>query len=107
MSQDAVAVGQFYPEHRVLQELHHLAFYFNCVFPRHVRISGSSFVIKTVCSKWAEGITSKVHTVQPSSRSLTAGPPALIIGSSARVIPDFKRGPLPRFPKFGTSGSSW
>src|SRR6266581_4421647 len=98
MSQDGVAVGQLYPEHRVRQELHHLPSYFNCVFPRHVRISGSCFVIKTVCSKCADGIPSAVRTVQPSSRSLTAAVPILIIGSIARVIPAFNFGPLPRLP---------
>src|SRR3989440_12138123 len=96
MSQDLVAVGQFYAEHRVRQELHHLAFYFNCVFPRHVRISGSSFVIKTVCSKWADGIPSAVQGVQPSSRKFTAPGSKLIIGPIARVIPAFSRGPPPR-----------
>src|SRR5436189_1400359 len=98
MSQDLVAVGQFYPEHRVRQELHHLALYFNCVFPRHVRISGSSFVIKTVCSKCAEGIPSAVRTVQPSSSNRTSDAPMLIIGSIASVIPAFNFGPLPRLP---------
>src|SRR5881392_797671 len=71
MSQDKVAVRQLHPKHRVRQEVDHLAFYFNCVFPRHVRISGSSFVIKTVCSKWADGIPSAVQAVQPSSSNLT------------------------------------
>src|SRR5213596_1437554 len=98
MSQDAVAVGQLYPEHRVRQELHHLPSYFNCVFPRHVRISGSSRVIKIVCSKCADGIPSAVHTVQPSSSNLTEAVPELIIGSMASVIPAFNRGPLPRRP---------
>src|SRR2546430_14760406 len=95
MSQDLVAVGQFYAEHRVRQELHHLAFYFNCVFPRHVRISGSSFVIKTVCSKWADGIPSAVRGVPPSSRNMTGPGPQLIICSIARVIPALCPGPPP------------
>src|SRR6266581_4142587 len=98
MSQDLVAVGQFYPEHRVRQELHHLAFYFNCVFPRHVRISGSSFVIRTVCSKWADGIPSAVQAVQPLSSRMTDSVPALSIGSIASVMPGFNFGPLPRLP---------
>src|SRR5467141_2714446 len=98
MSQHKVAIRQLHPKHRVRQELDHLAFYFNCVFPRHVRISGSSFVIKTVCSKWAEGIPSAVHAVHPSSNNLTAAVPKLIIGSIASVIPAFSRGPLPGFP---------
>src|SRR5438094_8610650 len=106
MSQNEVPIGQFHPEHRIRQELDHFAFYFNCVFPRHVRISGSSFVIKTVCSKWADGIPSAVQAVQPSSSNLTAPVPKLIIGSMASVIPALSRGPLPRFPYFGICGSS-
>lgn len=51
MSEDAMAIRQLHAEHRIGQKLDNLAFYFNWVFPRHVRISGSSFVIKTVCSK--------------------------------------------------------
>src|SRR5947199_5710555 len=98
MSQDAVAVGQLYPEHRVRQELHHLPSYFNCVFARHVRISGSSFVIRTVCSKCADGRPCAVHTVQPSSSNRTSDVPMLIIGSIASVIPAFNFGPLPRLP---------
>src|SRR5205809_7146724 len=98
MSQDLVAVGQFYAEHRVRQELHHLAFYFNCVFARHVRISGSSFVIRTVCSKWADGIPSAVRTVHPSSRNLTSDVPILIIGSIASVMPACNFGLLSRVP---------
>ena len=67
-----MTVRQFDAEHRIRQELDDRAFYFNCVFPRHVRISGSSWVIKTVCSKCAEGIPSAVQTVQPSSSKRTA-----------------------------------
>ena len=44
-------------------------------------------VIKTVCSKWADGKPSEVQTVQPSSNSRTPAPPRLIIGSIARVMP--------------------
>src|SRR5512133_2326005 len=98
MGQHAVTVGQFHPKHGVGQELDHVALYFNCVFPRHVRTSGSSFVIKTVCSKCADGIPSAVQAVQPSSSNLTAPVPKLIIGSMASVIPALSRGPLPRFP---------
>ena len=67
-------IGELHPKHRIRQELDDRALYFNCVFPRHVRISGSSFVIKTVCSKWAEGIPSAVQTVQPSSSRRTPAP---------------------------------
>src|SRR5438046_4656413 len=98
MGQDTVAVGQFNPKHGIGQQLDDRAFYFNCVFPRHVRISGSSLVIRTVCSKCAEGSPSAVRTVQPSSSKRTAAVPMLIIGSMARVIPALSRGPLPRLP---------
>src|ERR1700738_245737 len=98
MCQDAVLVRQLDPKHGVRKQLDDSAFYFNCVFPRHVRISGSSFVIKTVCSKCAEGIPSAVQAVQPSSSNLTAAVPKLIIGSIARGIPAFNAGPLPRRP---------
>src|SRR5436190_778158 len=98
MGQNLMAIGQFDPKHRVRQELYHLALYFNCVFPRHVRISGSFSVIKPVCSKWADGIPSAVQAVQPSSSNLTAAVPKLIIGSIASVIPGLRRGPLPRLP---------
>src|SRR5437763_9813799 len=98
MGQDPVPIRQRDAKHGVGQELDNGALYFNCVFPRHVRISGSSRVIRTVCSKWADGIPSAVHTVQPSSSNLTAAVPELIIGSIARVIPAFNRGPLPRRP---------
>src|SRR5881394_4533506 len=98
MGQDTVAIGQFNPNHGSGQQLDDLAFYFNCVFARHVRISGSSLVIKTVCSKCAEGMPSAVRTVQPSSSNRTAAAPKLIIGSIASVIPALSRGPLPRLP---------
>src|SRR5215831_11076376 len=98
MGQDPMTIGQLYPEHRVRQEFDNLSLYFNCVFARHVKISGSFLVIRIVCSKWADGIPSAVQTVQPSSRSLTAEVPELIIGSIASVMPAFSFGPLPRFP---------
>src|SRR5438132_12617772 len=98
MRQNTMAIGQFDPKHGVRQQLNDCAFYFNCVFARHVRISGSSFVIRTVCSKCAEGIASAVRTVQPSSSNLTSEVPMLIIGSMASVIPALSFGPLPRLP---------
>src|SRR6266436_4526681 len=98
MGQDPMPVGQLDPEHRIRQKLYDCALYFNCVFARHVRISGSSLVIKTVCSKCAEGIPSAVRTVHPSSSNLTSAVPRLIIGSIASVIPAFNFGPLPRLP---------
>src|SRR5690349_6809031 len=98
MGQDLVLVRQLDPKHGVRKQLNDSAFYLNCVFPRHVRISGPSLVIRTVCSKWAERVPSAVRTVHPSSSRRTSGPPMLIIGSIARVIPAFNLGPLPRRP---------
>jgi hypothetical protein len=93
-----MAIGQLNPKHSVGQQLDDRAFYFNCVFARHVRISGSSLVIRTVCSKWAEGIPSAVRTVHPSSSYFTSEAPILIIGSIASVMPALNFGPLPRLP---------
>src|SRR6202023_3368736 len=104
MGQHPVLIRQLDPKHGVRKQLDDSAFYFNCVFPRHVRISGPSFVISTVCSKWADRVPSAVRTVHPSSRRRTSGPPMLIIGSIASVIPPFNFGPLPRRPKFGVCG---
>src|SRR5580765_3401698 len=98
MGQDPMTIWQLYAEHCIGQKFDNCAFYFNCVVPRHVRISGSFFVIKIVCSKCADGIPSAVQTVQPSSRNLTEAVPELIIGSIASVMPAFNFGPLPRFP---------
>src|SRR6266436_3667534 len=98
MCEHAMAIGQLNPKHSVGQQLDDRAFYFNCVFARHVRISGSFFVIRTVCSKCAEGIPSAVRTVQPSSSSLTSEVPMLIIGSMASVMPALNFGPVPRLP---------
>src|SRR6476660_4584385 len=98
MGQDPMFIWQFDPKHGVWQQLDDGAFYFNCVFARHVRISGSFLVISTVCSKCAEGMPSAVRTVQPSSSNLTAAVPILIIGSIASVMPAFNFGPLPRLP---------
>src|SRR5207237_8783251 len=102
MRQNAMAIGQLDSKHGVGQQLDHCAFYFNCVFARHVRISGSSFVIRTVCSKCAEGIPSAVRTVHPSSSHLTSDAPMSTIGSLARVLPAFSCRTPPRFPYFGT-----
>src|SRR6059058_3038780 len=98
MGQNPVPIGQLDPEHRIGQKLYDRSFYFNCVFARHVRISGSSLVIRTVCSKWADGRPSAVHTVQPSSSNRTSEVPMLIIGSMASVMPAFNFGPLPCLP---------
>src|SRR6059058_3267753 len=98
MGEDPMAIRQLDPKHGIRKQLEDSAFYFNCVFPRHVRISGPSFVIRTVCSKCAERVPSAVRTVQPSSRRRTSELPMLIIGSIASVMPDFSLGPLPRRP---------
>jgi hypothetical protein len=98
MSQETMAIGKLDPKHGVGQQFDDFALYFNCVFARHVRISGSSLVTRTVCSKCAEGIPSAVRTVHPSSSNLTSEVPILIIGSIASVMPAFNFGPLPRFP---------
>src|SRR2546421_11766507 len=98
MRQNTMAIGQLNPKHGIRQQLDDCAFYFNCVFPRHVRISGSALVMRTVCSKCADGIPSAVHAVQPSSSSLTDAAPRLIIGSLASVMPALSRGPLARLP---------
>src|SRR5437870_11644832 len=98
VGQNPVAIRQLDPKHGIRKQLDDSAFYFNCVFPRHVRISGPSLVIRTVCSKWAERVPSAVRTVQPSSSNRTSELPLLIIGSIASVMPAFNFGPLPRWP---------
>src|SRR5205085_10670288 len=98
MGQNPVTIRQLDPKHGIRKQLDDSAFYFNCVFPRHVKISGPSFVIKTVCSKCADRVPSAVRTVQPSSSKRTSALPMLIIGSIASVMPDFNLGPLPRRP---------
>src|SRR6476646_10874143 len=98
MCQHATATWNVDPEHGVRQQLDDGALYLNCVFARHVRISGSSFVIRTVCSKCADGWLSAVHTVQQSSSNRTSDVPLLIIGSIASVIPAFNFGTLPGLP---------
>src|SRR5437763_14368465 len=105
MRQNAVTVGKFNSKHGIGQQLDDSAFYFNCAFARHVRISGSSFVIRTVCSKCADGIPSAVRTAQPASSTLTSDVPMSIIAAVATVIPAFTLGPLPRSPQLGICGS--
>src|SRR5438309_9890437 len=98
VGQNLVAVRQLDPKHGIRKQLDDSAFYSNCVFPRHVRISGPSLVIRTVCSKWADRVPSAVRTVHPSSSSRTSALPMLIIGPIPSVIPDLSLGPLPRRP---------
>src|SRR5215813_8787313 len=98
MCQHATATWNVDPEHGVREQLDDGALYLNCVFARHVKISESPLVIRTVCSKCADGKPSAVHTVQPSSSNRTSDVPMLIIGSIASVIPAFNFGPLPLLP---------
>src|SRR5712691_614965 len=98
MGEDAVAVGQRDAKHGIGQQLDDGALYFNCVFACHVRISGSSSVIRTVCSKCAEGMPWAVQEVEPLSSRMTDCVQELIIGSIAKVIPAFNFGPVPRLP---------
>ena len=72
-----------------------------------VRTSGPLSVTATVCSKCADSEPSFVEIDQRSSAIQTSGPPALIIGSIASVIPSESSGPRPGWPKFGMCGSSW
>ena len=55
MRQNPMSIGQFYPKHRIWQQLNYPAFNFDDVFSRHVKISGSPLVTRTVCSKCADG----------------------------------------------------
>src|SRR5690242_16139599 len=71
-----------------------------------VRICGPDSVIATVCSKWAASEPSLVEIDHSSSCTITSGPPAVIIGSIANVMPSASSGPRPGAPKFGICGSS-
>src|SRR3954447_9868538 len=75
------------------------------VFAR-VRIRGAPSWIATVCSKWAASDPSVVEIDHSSSWRYTSGPPAVIIGSIARVMPSRSSGPRCEETKFGTWGSS-
>src|SRR5262249_2502832 len=96
MRQHATATRNLDPEHSVRQQLADGALDLNCVLARHLRISGSSVVTRTVCAKDADGRPSAAHTVQPPSSNRTSEVPMLIIGSIANVMPAFNFGPLPR-----------
>src|SRR5262249_33396268 len=98
MRQDPMLVRQFYPKHRIWQQLYDRAFDLYGFFFGHVKISASSSVTSTVCSKCALGWPSALTTVQPSLSICTSLTPALIIGSIANVIPGFNFGPSPAFP---------
>ncbi len=58
-----------------------------------VRIRGPSAVIATVCSKCAASEPSALEIDHSSSCSTTSAPPAVIIGSIAKVIPSASCGP--------------
>src|ERR1041385_3821090 len=66
--------------------------------PAVVRIRGRSAGIATVCSKWAASDSSTDEIDQSSSWTYTSGPPAVIIGSIANVIPSCRSGPRPGGP---------
>jgi hypothetical protein len=55
MRQNAMSIGQLNPKHRIWKQFNYPAFNFDDVFSRHVKISGSPLVTRTVCSKWADG----------------------------------------------------
>ncbi len=73
-----------------------LGYYHNSSF--HVRISGPSDKIATVCSKCADREPSAVTAVHPFPRTRTSHVPALTIGSIANVMPGRNSGPRPGCP---------
>ena len=50
----SVTVSQAHQTQSILPEVLYRSFNADGAFGRHVKILGSDFVIKTVCSKWAE-----------------------------------------------------
>src|SRR5260221_13329449 len=52
--QQPVSIRQFHPIRLVRERLEHYTFNFDGTLSGHVKISGSSSVISTVCSKWAD-----------------------------------------------------
>src|SRR5204863_9987125 len=123
---------ELHPEHRARERLDDLAFDLDFFFldrhnplvdartakpraaayrskgaPAAVRIRGAPSVIATVCSKWAASDRSSVEIDHSSLCSTMSGPPAVIIGSIASVMPSVSLGPRPGAPKFGSCGSSW
>ena len=89
---------QFDPEHRIGQQFDNFALYFNSVFSRHVRISGSPLVIRTVCSKCADRLSVHGHDGPVIPQDAHRAVPMLTIGSMARVMPGFSFGPRARTP---------
>src|SRR3954469_21382804 len=65
-----------------------------------VRIRAGPSWTATVCSKCADVEPSIVEIDHSSSWRYTSGPPAVIIGSIASVMPVCSNGPLPGSPKF-------
>lgn len=54
MGVQQVSVGELRSKQLTTENLYYLGVETNGFFDRHVRISGSAPVTKTVCSKWAE-----------------------------------------------------
>src|SRR5262245_43223798 len=63
-----------------------------------VRMRGPSAVIATLCSKCAASEWSALEIDHSSSCRTTSGPPAVIIGSIAKVMPSASSGPRPGSP---------
>src|SRR5437899_11483773 len=89
MGQNLMAIWQLDPKHGIRKQLDDSAFYFNCVFPCHVKISGPSLVIRTVCSKCADRVPSAVRTVHPSWMWRTSSRTNLFIGLNALFMSSF------------------
>src|SRR5579859_6125347 len=104
--QHLVPIRQRHPVKARRQQLNYFAFNFDGICSGHVIISGSPSVMRTVCSKWADSEPSCVTTVQPSFKIFTPGPPALTIGSIAKVMPGRNFWLHFASTKFGTCGSS-
>src|ERR687887_2193391 len=67
-----------------------------------VSTRGPPSVTAIVCSKWAASEPSLVEIDHWSSWMYTSGPPAVIIGSIASVMPSRSSGPRYEETKFGT-----
>src|SRR5204863_5405235 len=69
-----------------------------CTPAESVRTSKPPSVTATVCSHWADRLWSLVTMVQPSASSRIPGLPALIIGSTVKVMPGCRLSPVPGLP---------
>ena len=63
-----------------------------------VKTSGALSVIPIECSNCAERLLSRVTAVHPSDKILVSWRPALIIGSTVKIIPGSSRMPSPGRP---------